>query len=95
MSRWAFREVGNYQEIILISEFPPQLRLAGEHLLPLKESVIVQVRKYLSDFRSICYGLLEIVRNEATRKMRVGPSESACRSGLQTTLASNHLKLLW
>ena len=31
--------------------------------------------------------IVEIVCHEATRKMRVGPSESACRSGLQTTLS--------
>jgi hypothetical protein len=29
----------------------------------------------------------EIVRHEAARKMRVGPSGSACRSRLQTTLS--------
>ena len=32
-------------------------------------------------------GILEIVCHEAARKMRVGPSESACRSRLQTTLS--------
>jgi hypothetical protein len=31
--------------------------------------------------------ILEIVRHEAARKMRVGPSGSACRSRLQTTLS--------
>jgi hypothetical protein len=32
-------------------------------------------------------GKQEIVRHEAARKMRVGPSGSACRSRLQTTLS--------
>jgi hypothetical protein len=31
--------------------------------------------------------ILDIVRHEAAQKMRVGPSESACRSRLQTTLS--------
>jgi hypothetical protein len=30
---------------------------------------------------------LEIVRHEAVQEMRVGPSESACRSRLQSTLS--------
>jgi len=29
--------------------------------------------------------MLEIVRHEAVQEMRVGPSESACRSRLQNT----------
>jgi hypothetical protein len=31
--------------------------------------------------------MLEIVRHEAAQEMRVGPSEPACRSRLQTTLS--------
>ena len=31
-----------------------------------------------------CFDLLFIVCHEAVQEMRVGPSESACRSGLQT-----------
>ncbi len=32
-----------------------------------------------------CETVYYIVRHEAVQKMRVGPSESACRSRLQTT----------
>jgi len=31
------------------------------------------------------FDMLEVVRHEAVQEMRVGPSESACRSRLQNT----------
>ena len=42
-------------------------------------------RKKIKLAPAYCESLDYIVRHEAVQKMRVGPSESACRSGLQTT----------
>jgi len=36
-----------------------------------------------------------LVRHEAAQEMRGGPSEPACRSGLQTTLSCNGKEPLW
>ena len=36
-----------------------------------------------------------LVRHEAAQEMRVGPSKSACRSGLQTTLSCDGKEPSW
>ncbi len=38
---------------------------------------------------------LQVVRHEAAQEMRVGPSESACRSRLQNTSSCIGKKPLW
>jgi hypothetical protein len=73
---WTFNLKGNKPIIGVLDCYSAKLNVTPVNL------VVLAVKTF-----PIWKDWLELVCHEATRKMRVGPSESACRNGFQTTLS--------